>query len=133
MAPTNNECKPQNVLVFVIGGTTYEEARAVALLKQKSSTAGSHIYCSEEHVYTIPQVQFNKRAPSADLHFDSYVEMIRSAVTQFPALVFEPSPEAATGIPALNLDLGGVNVSQEVEFIGRAMKGILQAEGTKCG
>ena len=37
--------------------------------------------------------------------------MIRSAVTAFPSSVFEPPPESASNAPALNLNLGGVNVS----------------------
>lgn len=33
--------RPQHVIVFVVGGTTYEEARCVALLNQESTSNGS--------------------------------------------------------------------------------------------
>jgi len=38
--------RPQDVIIFVIGGTTYEEARAVALLNQEptsGSTGGARL------------------------------------------------------------------------------------------
>ena len=41
----------------------------------------------------------------------SFVEMVRSAATNFPASVYEPPPDSSSAMPALNLNLGGVNVS----------------------
>jgi hypothetical protein len=35
------ECRPQDLIVFVIGGTTYEEARTVALLNQDPTSGGT--------------------------------------------------------------------------------------------
>lgn len=37
--------------------------------------------------------------------------MIRSAATNFPPSVYSAPPESASSAPALNLNLGGVNVS----------------------
>jgi len=37
--------------------------------------------------------------------------MIRAAAVNFPASVYEPPPESVSNAPALNLNLGGVNVS----------------------
>lgn len=37
--------------------------------------------------------------------------MLRHAAQSFPATVYEPPPESASNLPALNLNLGGVNVS----------------------
>lgn len=37
--------------------------------------------------------------------------MINSAAANFPPSVYEPPPESASNAPALNLNLGGVNVS----------------------
>lgn len=34
--------RPQDVIIFMVGGTTYEEARTVSLLNQESSTNGSY-------------------------------------------------------------------------------------------
>ncbi|KAF8073775.1 Sec1-like protein [Lyophyllum atratum] len=45
----------------------------------------------------------------------SYVEMIRSAATSFPSSVYEPPPESASNAPALNLNLGGVNTTEDVK------------------
>ena len=33
--------RPQDVIIFMIGGTTYEEARTVALLNQEPNTASN--------------------------------------------------------------------------------------------
>ena len=35
--------RPQDVIIFMIGGTTYEEARTVALLNQDSASTGTRI------------------------------------------------------------------------------------------
>ena len=37
--------------------------------------------------------------------------MIRGAAAGFPPAVYDPPPESASNAPALNLNLGGVNVS----------------------
>ena len=41
----------------------------------------------------------------------SFIEMVRSAATSFPASVYEPPPGSVSSMPALNLNLAGVNVS----------------------
>ncbi|KZT09400.1 vacuolar protein sorting-associated protein 45 [Laetiporus sulphureus 93-53] len=93
--------RPQDVIIFMIGGTTYTEARAVALLNQESaqsgsSTAGVRLLLGGTCIHNS----------------SSFVEMIRSAATNFPASVYEPPPgTSSTNMPSLNLNLGGVNVS----------------------
>jgi hypothetical protein len=37
--------------------------------------------------------------------------MLRSAAVNFPDTVYDPPPESSSNAPALNLNLGGVNVS----------------------
>ncbi|KAL4249081.1 STXBP/unc-18/SEC1 family protein [Abortiporus biennis] len=106
--------KPQNVIIFVVGGTTFEEARAVALLNQETTTPGSLSYGT--HILLGGTCIHNS---------SSYVEMIRSAAVNFPSSVFEPPPESANNMPSLNLNLGGVNVS----LGGRSGTGVYRTSG----
>ncbi|KIK95164.1 hypothetical protein PAXRUDRAFT_402229 [Paxillus rubicundulus Ve08.2h10] len=87
--------RPQDIIIFMIGGTTYEEARTVALLNQESASTGTRVLLGGTCVHNS----------------SSYVEMVRAAAEGFPASVYEPPPESASSAPALNLNLGGVNVS----------------------
>jgi vacuolar protein sorting-associated protein 45 len=50
--------------------------------------------------------------------------MIRSAARSFPASVYDPPPESNWGAPALNLNLGSVNVS-----LGGAGTGVYRKSG----
>lgn len=55
--------------------------------------------------------------------------MIRSAATSFPSSVYEPPPESASNAPALNLNLGGVNVS----LGGPSGSGVFRSNGEGVG
>ncbi|CAL1712702.1 unnamed protein product [Somion occarium] len=118
--------RPQNIIVFVIGGTTYEEARTVSLLNQEASTSGS--LSAGAHILLGGTCVHNS---------SSYVEMIRSAAIHFPASVYDPPPESASTLPSLNLNLGGVNVSLGGGGTGvyrTSGEGVsLQADGLKDG
>lgn len=57
------------------------------------------------------------------------MEMIRSAATNFPASVYEPPPESSANAPALNLNLGGVNVS----LGGPGGTGVYRSSGETVG
>ncbi|KAF9499001.1 vacuolar protein sorting-associated protein 45 [Pleurotus eryngii] len=95
--------RPQDVIVFMIGGTTFTEARAISLMNNESTgsaAAGSTAYAARILL-----------GGTCIHNSSSYVEMIRSAATSFPASVYEPPPESASNMPSLNLNLGGVNVS----------------------
>lgn len=99
----------------MIGGTTYEEARTVTLLNQEAggTAAGTRLLLGGTCVHNSSRFlssSFFLKSWSIDL-CQSYLEMIRSAATSFPASVYEPPPESASTAPALNLNLGGVNVS----------------------
>ncbi|KAI9510581.1 Sec1 family-domain-containing protein [Russula earlei] len=86
--------RPQDVIVFVIGGTTYEEARAVALLNQEptsGSTGGARLLLGGTCVHNSV----------------SFLEMTDFAAANFSPAVYEPPPESASTAPALNVNLGG--------------------------
>ncbi|KAI6114429.1 Sec1-like protein [Pisolithus sp. B1] len=91
--------RPQDIIIFIIGGTTYEEARTVALLNQEANNAGTQILLGGTCVHNS----------------SSYVEMIRAAAKNFPPSVYEPPPESASNAPSLNLNLGGVNTTEDVK------------------
>lgn len=55
--------------------------------------------------------------------------MIRSAAATFPPSVYEPPPESASNAPALNLNLGGVNVS----LGGPGGTGVFRSSGDTVG
>lgn len=55
--------------------------------------------------------------------------MISSAAAQFPPAVYEPPPESASNAPALNLNLGGMNVS----LGGAAGTGVYRTNGENTG
>lgn len=50
--------------------------------------------------------------------------MIRTAASSFTSSVYEPPPESSSNAPALNLNLGGVNVS-----LGGAGTGVYRTSG----
>ncbi|EGN98335.1 hypothetical protein SERLA73DRAFT_109778 [Serpula lacrymans var. lacrymans S7.3] len=89
--------RPQDVIIFMIGGTTYEEARTVSLLNQESN--GTRLLLGGTCVHNS----------------SSYLEMFRAAAASFPASVYEPPPESASTAPAMNLNLGGVNTTEDVK------------------
>ncbi|KAH7921762.1 Sec1-like protein [Leucogyrophana mollusca] len=93
--------RPQDIIIFMIGGTTYEEARTVTLLNQEAGSAstGTRLLLGGTCVHNS----------------SSYVEMVRAAAENFPASVYEPPPESASTAPALNLNLGGVNTTEDVK------------------
>ncbi|TFK74814.1 Sec1-like protein [Pluteus cervinus] len=96
--------RPQDVIIFIIGGTTYAEARTVTLFNQDpvSATNGGIQAATGARILLGGTCVHNS---------SSFVDMLRSAATKFPASVYEPPPESAAAAPSLNINLGGVNVS----------------------
>ncbi|KAI0248256.1 Sec1-like protein [Lactifluus subvellereus] len=91
----------QDVIVFVIGDITCEEARTVALLNQEptsGSTGGAR--------FLLGGTCVNNSA--------SLLEMIDLAAGRFPAAVYEPRPESGWSAPALDLNVGGTTEDAKV-------------------
>ncbi|KAJ4481995.1 Sec1 family-domain-containing protein [Lentinula aciculospora] len=100
--------RPQDIIIFMIGGTTYEEAKTVAQINQQQTatsttgglaSAGTRLLLGGTCVHNST----------------SYLEMVRTAAEHFPASVYEPPPESASNAPVLNLNLGGVNTTDDVK------------------
>lgn len=126
LAHVTHSLRPQDVIVFMVGGTTYEEARVVTLLNQDLSTggglpgsavataAGTRILLGGTTVHNSKRYfDFGEPlfTPLMRHFFISFIETFRSAAVSFPASVYEPPPEAPPNAPSLNLTLGNVNVS----------------------
>lgn len=54
----------------------------------------------------------------------SFVEMIKHAAASFPASVYDPPAVPANNLPALNINLAGVNVS-----LGGSNTGVYRTSG----
>ncbi|KAK1226287.1 vacuolar protein sorting-associated protein 45 [Marasmius sp. AFHP31] len=114
--------RPQDVIIFMIGGTTFEEARTVALLNQQSGTSASGV--------STPTAAGTRLLLGGTCvhNSSSYLEMVRDAAVDFPPSVYEPPPESASNAPVLNLNLGGVNVS-----LGGANTGVYRTSSDAVG
>ncbi|TFY83867.1 hypothetical protein EWM64_g143 [Hericium alpestre] len=106
--------RPQDVIVFMIGGTTYEEAKTISMLNQDPSASGS---------------AGTRLLLGGTCVHNTFLDMISSAAAGFPPSVYEPPPESASNGPALNLNLGGVNVS----LGGPAGTGMYRTSGEQTG
>ncbi|KAG6850749.1 hypothetical protein H0H93_009372 [Arthromyces matolae] len=103
--------RPQDIIIFMIGGTTYEEARTVALLNQDPATAPNTGIQNPTGVRLLLGGTCVHNSSSILTMNERYLEMMQSSAASFPSSVYEPPPESASNAPALNLNLGGVNVS----------------------
>ncbi|KAJ3752795.1 Sec1-like protein [Lentinula raphanica] len=91
--------RPQGIIIFMIGGTTQQQS-ATWSTGTGVSGAGTRLLLGGTCVHD--STSFSTRR---------YLDMVRTAVEQFPASVYGPPPESASNAPVLNLNLGGVNVS----------------------
>ncbi|KAH7340566.1 vacuolar protein sorting-associated protein 45 [Rhizoctonia solani] len=111
--------RPQDVIVFMVGGTTYEEARAVALMNQDPAIVGSASSGATRILLGGTCVH----------NSSSFLEMISHAAEAFPPTVYVPPPESTAGAgPSLNLNLGGLNVS-----VGGGSTGVFRAPPSATG
>lgn len=123
----------------MIGGTTYEEARTVAIFNQDpaassggiQNTAGTRLLLGGTCVHNSSSYD----TPPIHQRFiilttnPRYLEMIRSAAGLFPSSVYEPPPESALNAPSLNLNLGEVKVS----LGGSGGTGVFRTSGEGVG
>ncbi|TFK27729.1 Sec1-like protein [Coprinopsis marcescibilis] len=100
--------RPQDVIIFMIGGVTYEEARAVTLFNQDPSAATNGGITGSTGARLL-------LGGTCVHNSQSYMEMVRSAAANFPNSVYDPPPESSSTAPVLNLNLGGVNTTEDVK------------------
>ncbi|KAJ3893754.1 Sec1 family-domain-containing protein [Lentinula edodes] len=100
--------RPQDIIIFMIGGTTYEEAKYIAQINQQQSAASSNGGLASAGARLL-------LGGTCVHNSTSYLEMIRTAAEHFPVSVYEPPPESASNAPVLNLNLGGVNTTDDVK------------------
>ena len=99
--PGGPPTRPQDVIVFVIGGTTYEEARMMALLH----VPGTHFVLGGT---TIHRSQ-------------SFLHMMQHTAQHLPASVTQPPPSMAQSMPHLRLGPVQLAVPQESDLEQVAM------------
>ncbi|KAJ3747117.1 Sec1 family-domain-containing protein [Lentinula detonsa] len=100
--------RPQDIIIFMIGGTTYEEAKTVSQINQQQSANSSTGGISSAGTRLL-------LGGTCVHNSTSYLEMVRTAAEHFPTSVYEPPPESASNAPVLNLNLGGVNTTDDVK------------------
>lgn len=104
--------RPQEVIVFIVGGATYEEARAVSLL---NASGGS---ISEPSAGTGTGTRF-LLGGSTMLNSSAFLTLVQDAASRFPASMARPPANLGTGAGAgapsggqgLNLRIGPVQLN----------------------
>ncbi|KZS92896.1 vacuolar protein sorting-associated protein 45 [Sistotremastrum niveocremeum HHB9708] len=117
--PNSSLQRLQDVIIFMVGGTTYEEARIVSLLNQELSgpvNANSSLAGTGTRVLLGGTCIHNS---------SSFIKMFSSAAENFAQSIYSPPPEVSSNSPALNLQLGNLNVS----LGGPAGTGIYRTSG----
>lgn len=123
--------KPQDIIIFMVGGTTYEESRAVALLNQQLAgqtrivLAGTSVHNSQS---------FLEMMGNAALHYPPSIYGAPAGVANASNLATAStsnlgSTSASIDSPALNLRAGGY----ELSVGGSAGSGLYRASGTNAG
>lgn len=105
--------KPQDIIVFMLGGTTYEESRAIALLNQRlagdaGGPGGTRILLGGSMVHNST----------------SFLDMVKAAAETWPDSINQPpasvapssgvpslQPSPAPGGPSINLRAGGYELN----------------------
>jgi vacuolar protein sorting-associated protein 45 len=114
--------KPQDVVLFMIGGTTYEEARTVAMINSQGSTAPPGATTGASSLQANTRVVL---AGTGVLSSKTFLAMLRDAAFRFPAtmtssaLSLKPTSNPAAPV---NLKLGGMELS--LSNVGRTPSGL---------
>lgn len=125
--------KPQDIVIFMLGGTTYEESRAIALLNQQLAgqtrivLAGTSVHNSRS---------FLDMVANAALHYPPSIYTAPAGVGSSANLTApvgdnlgSSSVSQSINSPALNLRAGGY----ELSVGGSAGSGLYRASGSNAG
>ncbi|PWZ01629.1 putative vacuolar protein sorting protein VpsB [Testicularia cyperi] len=115
--PNSAPERPQDVILFIIGGATYEEARTVAVLNarhQRGNQAG-HQQAASSNAAMGGTAGTGMRflLGGTTVHNSrSYLDMIQDAASRFDARVAKPPPSLSSGaaVPSLNLSIGPIQL-----------------------
>ncbi|KAF8322629.1 Sec1-domain-containing protein [Clavulina sp. PMI_390] len=115
--PGPNHPAPQDVILFMVGGTTYEEAKLVAKLNAEAGTSGTRILLGGTCIHN------SSRFVTIGLHQDHFLYLLQSAAsTVVGGATSVPETTAATTIPGqpptpgLNVQLGGIQTMEDVKI-----------------
>ncbi|KAJ9478663.1 Vacuolar protein sorting-associated protein 45 [Pseudozyma hubeiensis] len=109
--PPNPAERPQDVILFIIGGATYEEARSIALLNAQHQR-GAQPGAQQAAVGGIAGTGTRFLLGGSSIHNSrSYLDMIQDAASRFDGRFAKPPANLGTGGPALNLSIGPVQLA----------------------
>lgn len=110
-APANPAERPQDVILFIIGGATYEEARSIALLNAQHQR-GAQPGAQQATVGGVAGTGTRFLLGGTSIHNSrSYLDMIQDAASRFDGRFAKPPANLGTGGPALNLSIGPVQLA----------------------
>ncbi|KAL7414882.1 Sec1 family-domain-containing protein [Mrakia frigida] len=91
--------RPQDIIVFMVGGTTYEEARAVALLNQQLAAAAA---AGPGGSSTAPRILLGGTCVH---NSTSFLDMVEDSATRFPPSFYSPPSTLSSVAAPINLSL----------------------------
>ncbi len=110
-APMNPAERPQDVILFIIGGATYEEARSIAFLNAQHQR-GAQPGAQQAAVGGVAGTGTRFLLGGSSIHNSkSYLDMIQDAASRFDARFAKPPANLGVGGPALNLSIGPVQLA----------------------
>ncbi|CED82751.1 vacuolar protein sorting-associated protein 45 [Phaffia rhodozyma] len=84
--------RPQDIILFMVGGTTYEEARAVALLNQQLQASAN---ATSGNPSSAPRILLGGTCVH---NSKSFLDMVEESATRFPPSFYSP-PSTMTSVP----------------------------------
>ncbi|SJX66003.1 probable vacuolar protein sorting protein VpsB [Sporisorium reilianum f. sp. reilianum] len=109
--PSNAAERPQDVILFIIGGATYEEARSIALLNAQHQR-GAQPGVQQAAVGGVAGTGTRFLLGGSSIHNSrSYLDMVQDAASRFDGQVAKPPANLGVGGPALNLSIGPVQLA----------------------
>ncbi|SNX83612.1 probable vacuolar protein sorting protein VpsB [Melanopsichium pennsylvanicum] len=111
LASSNATERPQDVILFIIGGATYEEARSIAFLNAQHQR-GAQQGAQQVAVGGVVGTGTRFLLGGTSIHNSrSYLDMIQDAASRFDGRNAKPPSNLGSGGPALNLSIGPVQLA----------------------
>ncbi|GAC72370.1 beta-tubulin folding cofactor A [Moesziomyces antarcticus T-34] len=111
-ASINPAERPQDVILFIIGGATYEEARSIALLNAQHQRGAQQGAAQQNAVGGTVGTGTRFLLGGSSIHNSkSFLDMIQDAASRFDARFAKPPANLGSAGPALNLSIGPVQLA----------------------